>query len=345
MNRVVFFTFFIFWAFSGYCDEQAIEEIKKEAIPKKQFETQKINSIYIFEKDQKIENFSEEGIFIEADEKFSKEKLKNDLLPFLKKEINEQNISNISKTIKEFFKNSNYPFVLVSLPAQKIDNGTIKFIITESKLGAYEVIGNKNFTKKIFQKYLDLKDHDPIDVQRINRHIQLINKNPFRNVNILFKPGKEINTTDIDVLVKDRIPYRIYGGIDNTGLVSTGFNRIFAGLNLGNLWRLDHIFSYQFTSASNINEFQSHTISYTLPVFYKNFITVFSGYSKIRPDQQINYLNNHGKSFQASFRYAFLLNPTRKLNHEVDVGFDYKYSNINLTYRSSPIIKNRVNIT
>lgn len=332
--------------FSSHKDLPNVSEDIISYNQKESFSKSKIQAIYILEDDIEIRDFSKKDIQILIKNKpFDFTKLIIILRNYIDKDINEKNISYIKKIISDYYNNEGHLFVVVTTPEQKIKNGTIKFVVKESKLDEFNVFGNKYFKKSIYKSYMNQKKGESIDVGRLKRNLGSLNKNPFREGNLIFKKGKEENSTSIDLVVRDRWPYRFYGGMDNTGIRSTGSNRYFTGINFGNLWGFDHIAAYQYTQSSNVHRFYSHTMTYTMPVFYRHFLTIYGGLSKIEPKRSIVDLKNDGKSGQASIRYIAPLYPIKKFTHEFDIGFDYKYSNINMTYKDIPFIKNKVNIT
>jgi hemolysin activation/secretion protein len=305
-----------------------------------------IKTIYLLDKDVEITDFSKNDIQISIKQRcFNFKNLIFKLREFLGKEISEENISCIKKIILDYYVEQGNPFVRVITPEQKIQNGTIKFVCQESILDEIDIIGNKHFKRSIYKKYLSLKKGFPINVEKLRKELFCLNKNYFRNANFIFKKGSKENTTSVDLVTMDRWPYRFYAGIDNTGIRATGSNRYFTGINFGNLFGLDHIASYQYTQSANVHKFHSHTVNYIMPVFYKHFINFILGFSKISPKETIENVKNDGKSGQASVRYEIPLTPIKKYEHEFYLGFDYKYSNINLFFRKNPMLANRVNLT
>jgi hemolysin activation/secretion protein len=304
-------------------------------------ENQKINAIFVLKTDKEIDS-SKKGVYTDAKCVYCLEKKLN---CFIGQDLTQKNIADIKNEIIEFYKNNNYPFVVVTAPEQKITSGAIKFIVIESKLSDVVVKGNRNFKAKSIKKYIHTKKGEEINSSKMQRDLALINRNPFRNAQAIFKPGKQENTTDMELWVADKSPYRLYAGIDNTGIKATDVNRFFTGINFGNLWGLDHVASYQFTGSFDIHRFYSHTASYTLPLWHYHFLTAFGGYSRIKPKSDLTGIKHDGKSSQISLRYAVPLWPVGKYSHEWAVGIDYKRSNINMSFFDVPFIKNSVNIS
>jgi hemolysin activation/secretion protein len=321
----------------GFSDETVSEDIQVVKNP--------INAIFLLEHDENIDSTCN-GVQIDLPVLGKYQvKLKQKLEIFISKEISEENIADIKKTILAFYSHIDRPFVVVSTPEQKIHQGAIKFIVEESRLGSVTIKGNKYFTERSLKKYIHTHRGEAIDSAVLERDVAMINRNPFRNASLIVKPGEEKDTTDLELWVADRRTYRVYMGIDNTGISATGHNRFFVGANLGNLWGLDHVVSYQFTTSFDPYRFFSHTATYTLPIFYRHLLTAYGGYSRIRPKTTIPNLNHKGKGAQGSFRYIVPFCPIGKYTHEFDWGYDYKLTNVNMSFLGIPLIRNVVNIS
>ncbi|MBF8262831.1 MAG: hypothetical protein HW387_496 [Parachlamydiales bacterium] len=218
-----------------------------------------INAIVLLERDEEVDS-SLTGVQVSPSLPIIfQEGLILDLKVFIQQEISNDNIATIKKEIIDFYHRKGHPFVTVTTPEQKISNGVIKFVITESRIGTISIQGNDHFKQRFLRKYIHADSGQTIDAAELEKDVRLINRNPFRNSSLIVKPGSENNTTDLELWVSDKRTYRVYAGVDNTGIRTTDYNRFYAGLNLGNLWGLDHIFSYQFTSAFNTERFYSHT--------------------------------------------------------------------------------------
>ena len=174
-------------------------------------------------------------------------------------------ISEVKREIQSYFEAKGTPFVLIDIPEQEITQGELKITLACSTLSGVECQGNCYFPCKTLQRYIRLKEGEPIQTETLLSDIAFINRNPFRRVDALFLPGSAENTTRISLVAKDRLPFRIYAGGDNTGNKYTGNARWFAGTNFSNPW-LDHLVSYQYTTSSDVSEFQSHTLHLLMPL-------------------------------------------------------------------------------
>jgi len=242
------------------------------------------------------------------------------------------------------------PIVLIQVPSQDISKGILQLVITVAKVGKISATGAKYFSDEKIANYIQLQPGEEINSKVINRDLFWINRNPFRNVNIIYSPGEEMGTTDIELLINDRYPLRVYTGIDNTGNKVTDRNRLFAGFNCGKLFGTDQQLSYQFTTSDNFKDFRSHTVYYDAPLPWRHYFVLFGGYSHVEgtfysPSVSGTSFTNKGSSWQASFRYDIPLYPNNAFLHEFTFGFDFKRTNNNLELGGIPIVGKHVNLT
>ena len=89
-------------------------------------------------------------------------------------------------------------------------------------MGRLLIEGNRWFAKNILEKYFNLKKNEILDIRTVQRDILRLNQNPDLEVKTIISPGKEPQTSDIVLKVKDKFPYHIGGGSDNEGMRLTG---------------------------------------------------------------------------------------------------------------------------
>lgn len=257
-----------------------------------------------------------------------KKLLEND---FIGKPLNTELIKEIKHKIVSYYRKNNHPVILVDVPQQDVTNGTLQVVVVESAVGKVEFKGNEWFSSELLDSYVHLKPKDPINKKELMRDLAFMNRNPFRRTDVLFSAGEQEGTTNIDFITKDRLPFRIYAGADNTGMPQTDNARLFAGFNWGNAFGCDQLLTYQVTASPDFHRFLSNTIDYVAPLPWRHSVHIFGGYTTIHP--KIQDFHSEGKSAQVSFRYdmPFYPNGEDYLN-EFTLGFDYKYTNNDLQF-------------
>ncbi len=219
----------------------------------------------------------------------------------------------------------------------------ILVVVVESKMGNVSITGNKWYSKQTYLDSIRMKSGGPIDADMLVSDLAWLNRNPYRTVNAIYKPGEKPGTTDVELLVQDKFPLTVYTGIDNTGLRGLGLDRAFAGFNWG-IYGLDSVLSYQFTVSTTPKKFNSHAASYTQPLPWRHILLVYGGYSTVHTHLQSQTFGFHGTSLQVSGRYQIPLRPSQDWIHEFDLGVDFKRTNNTVDFGGFTIVGHLVNL-
>lgn len=264
---------------------------------------------------------------------------------FLGKPLTKQGLLDLKREIILYYRNNGRPIVTVEIPEQKIVSGVIQIVVIEGKLGKVTAEGNKYFKSSALESFIRLEKGQAINSNTLITDLDWINRNPFRQVDVIYAPGDIAGTTDIRLLTMDRRPWRVYAGVDNTGFDETDTTRIFVGANWGNVFGTEQLLSLQVTTAPNIDRFWAITGTYTIPLPWRDIWLFYGGYSHIHPDMKTQGLDNSGYAAQASTRYNFILPALQNYLHDIVLGFDYKRTDNNIEFGGERIFKNSINLT
>lgn len=264
---------------------------------------------------------------------------------YLDQEVTWDTLNQMKDTIIKYYQDHNRPIVALEIPEQNVSNGVIQFLVLEGIVGEVKIEGNRYFSSKSLRKKIQIQSGSTIDQQKLLRDIYFLNGNPFRQANVIYAPGIEQGTTDIIIHIDDRRPYRFYGGLENTGVDTTGRNHWFTGFNWGNVSGLGDILSYQFTSSYNPHSFYAHTMQYLCPLPWYHIVNIYGGYSSVHAHLPPPAKHNSGFSGQASLRYSIPLPIGISLNHNCILGFDWKRTNNNVEFTDeTPTFGNNINL-
>lgn len=253
---------------------------------------------------------------------------------FLHSPLTRASIDRLKREIILYYREQHHPVVMVFVPEQTVSNGILQLVVIEAELGKVVVKGDDCFTSMdCFPEWVRIESGDTIDERILLQDVSWMNTNPFRRVNVLYTPGEVNGTSDIELLVTERRPWRIYGGGDNTGTPLIGKERWFVGCNVANVFAPNNIFTYQYTTSSNFRKFQSHTFQYLASFPWRNSLSIFGGYATANPS--FGPFTTHAKTSQISARYTmpqWWVNCSRYSQLNLDFGFDYKTTNNNLIF-------------
>lgn len=268
---------------------------------------------------------------------------------FLGKALTKKRLADLKQEILDYYREKKLPVVAVQVPEQEVTGGVLQLVLVQGKLGSVRAVGNRWTKSSRLEGYIRLKPGDEIDENVLISDLALMNRNPFRRTDLLYTPGVFPGTTDIELLTEDRKTWRIYAGAENNGVKPTGTERLLAGFNLGNVFGLDHVFSYQYTSSSDFYKFQAHTIHYTAPLPNRHILSLFGGVSFVHPHLGIHHSRSKGYGTQESIRYEMPVKPSQTFLHQILVGFDFKRTNNIVEYveqtKRTRLFGNNVNLT
>lgn len=266
---------------------------------------------------------------------------------FMGKSLTQELITCLKEEIVLYYRAHDRPVVSVYVPEQEVKNGVLEIVVMEGCVGQIATSGNCWFSSWIYESFMRLGPGDAITADALQTDISWLNRNPFRNVDVIFTPGCDPGTTNIELVTCERFPVQVYIGADNTGTEASATGRYYIGGTWGNALWLDHIATYQYTTSHDFKEFQSHTFHYTAPLWWQHILLFFGGYSTVKP--KLSDFEAEGTYFQGSIRYTipFQINYQGSLQ-EFTMGFDFKNYNNNLLFvgdEEFAIIANTINLT
>lgn len=279
------------------------------------------------------------GVDVAAAPDLNDPELKAQLASYIGKRFTFADLHAINRLVIAWERAHGHTLVDVAVPDQDVSTGTVQIVATEFVLGNVKVAGNKYFATPIFIDGIEAAPGQPLDLDLLKRDLDWLNRNPFRKVDATLARGAAIGTTDIQVTVDDRAPWRVYASYDNSGDPATGRNHWSLGVNAGDLFGLDQQLSYQITGGDDAlrhlgngtPRYLANSLSYVAPLSWHDLLDVFGSY--VRQSPQIGpFFGQVGRSAQLSARYDHPMGGPEWLNQDVQLGFDYKTTNNNLAF-------------
>ncbi len=263
--------------------------------------------------------------------------------PFIGKLLTENTIRDLEDTIILYCRARGNLLVDVILPEQDIENGILQLWFLEGRIGKITVNnpGRKWFKDKLILGDVRLQPGEPIDSRKLAQDLDWLNNNPFRQVDVTFKPGDQLGLSDVELQVNDRIPVRPYFGFENSGTRFTGEERLLAGFNWGNAFGLDHQLNYQFASDLNFDLVRANSASYIIPLPWRHTLMLYGSYVDGKADFSSIGLGTtaNGTSWQTSLRYSIPLPEIGRFRHEISAGFDFKRANNDLLAGGTTVLQ------
>ena len=233
---------------------------------------------------------------------------------------------------------------MVTLPEQHITDGIVELVVSQSVLGEVKVKGTSWSKPEAIADMIRQTPGEPIDERALIEQVGFVGRHPFREAEVIYAPGQEPLTTDVEVIVKDSKPVRVYLGSENTGLRQISRWRNFLGINWGNVFGTGDILSFQCAAAPNPKRFRAYTFNYTHLFSTRQIIQLFGGYAHAHSEPIENIARTTGYSLQVSSRYDLPLDSGVKWRHGLIFGTDFKRMNSNLEFTTLDIADEHHNV-
>ncbi len=185
-----------------------------------------------FAPETKIQEAPSEGPFfriekvkIVGNQNIPAEKLEPLFQDILQQEVSLQELQEVASKIKQYYREEGYIAAYVYVPPQKITNGIVEFRVLEGKLGKLKIVGNRWFSEKVLRERLHAAPDQAVRFEKLRSDLARLNRHRDIKTRAVLKEGVENETTDIEILVKDKFPWHLGADVNNRGTRNTGRSR------------------------------------------------------------------------------------------------------------------------
>jgi hemolysin activation/secretion protein len=250
----------------------------------------------------------------------------------LEQPISSELLDEIRTRSAHAFREQGFPVVGVSIPAgQDITDGHVTVVAQIARLDSVRASGSKWFSNEKLAKMVTTQSGEMIRSPPLMSDLNWINSNPFRSASIVYSKGADLGQTNIDLVVKDRFPLRVYVGYENNGNIVAGNNREYAGFDWGDVFFSGHQLNYQFISAAPVKDWWGHVLAYVAPLPWRHTWKVYGSYVQVLPNLNQEgftpFQSMKGRAWQMGTRYNMPLPSIPHYRHQLVAGYDFKRTN------------------
>ncbi|HRK39223.1 MAG TPA: ShlB/FhaC/HecB family hemolysin secretion/activation protein [Burkholderiaceae bacterium] len=237
------------------------------------------------------------------------------------------------EAVKSLYQSKGYAAVVVRLPEQTIEDGTVHIDVTEGKLGQVLVSGQNHFSRdNILASVPSLKPGTTPNLVRVDTEAQLANENPAKNIRIVFQPGMQTGQVDALVSATEQHPQQWTVSADNTGRSSQGSVRAALSYQHANVADKDHVAKLRLeTAVARPADNLVVSGSYRVPLYGHPASVEFTGsYSNARnraTPTAAGDLNFAGQGTSFGARYQWNVPRSGETRHQFAAGMDLRHYN------------------
>jgi hemolysin activation/secretion protein len=279
--------------------------------------------------------FTIQEFLVEGSTLLSQEKIDDVLKQFKGPGKTIKDIEQARLELEKAYQRLGYPTILVVVPEQTVDQGTVRLNVVEGHLLGVTVTGNRYFSRyNILGKLPSLQIGTLLNESQFVKDLDALNANPDLKAVPVLKPGSEPGTVDVELKVKDRLPLHAKMTGDNKGPFTTPAHRITWEAQYANLWGQDHIMTLQTTQTpTNWGAVQAYGFSYVAPLVWPDrLLAVYA--SKVISNSTLagtslpisggGDIAVAGNATVGGFRYLFPIFKGGKAVHQLSMGADFK---------------------
>jgi hemolysin activation/secretion protein len=163
------------------------------------------------------------------------------LAPFTGRPLTRKVIADAQAEVAAVYREAGRPFT----------RGVLQLRVIPFRLGAVKVAGAVATPESYIRERVRVTPGEPIEARRLETDLDWLNRNPFRQVEAVFGPGKDLALTDLTLQTTERKPWQVFGGYANSGTLLTDRDRFFLGATVANIPYTDVIASYQATGSKD----------------------------------------------------------------------------------------------
>jgi hemolysin activation/secretion protein len=178
---------------------------------------------------------------IEGNTVFSAREIERAVTPFLGEKRHFSDVEGARKALEDAYQRAGYQTVFVDIPEQRVAGGVVRLHVLEGKVGQARVSGSRYFSLgEIRAGAPQFTPGSVPDFGQVQQEMAQLNKLPDRQVSPILTPGRVPGTIDVNLSVKDTLPF--HGDIedDNHASPFTTANRTSASLHYDDLWQRQH---------------------------------------------------------------------------------------------------------
>lgn len=162
------------------------------------------------------------------------EELLAELEPFRGEPLTLLELYALADRLEALYRERGFLLSSVTLPAQNVSTGTVRFEVIEGRVARILFEGNRNYSDDYLARQTDqLLSGEALERDTLEREVLLLNDLPGLSARAVIRPGDEFGTSDV-ILRTEEKPWAAFARIDNHGRETVGEWRIGADLLVNN---------------------------------------------------------------------------------------------------------------
>ena len=258
-----------------------------------------------------------------------KKQLERTIYPFLGPKRGIDNVEAARSAIEELYRSKGYQTVSVDIPEQDVKNGVVYLQVVEGTISKLRIKDARYFAQgAIRAKVPELAEGNVPNMPKMQEQLAaLANESQDRSVVPVLRAGETPGTMEVDLKVKDELPFHGKVEVNAHNSANTSRLRTLVSMRYDNLWQKFHSASFMYqTAPENPDEVEVLVGSYVMPLFDSDkrlalYAVSSSSTSQVASAGAMSVIGS------GDIYGARLVSPLKAMgdyNHSATIGVDYK---------------------
>ena len=253
--------------------------------------------------------------------------LKERLATFLHQEYSTMLADSITDAVLQHYQSHDYPVVQVSLSEQAFQQGVLQVGVIEGRVGEIHSIDGAHLAPFSTR----LQTGDVITGTVLQRELDWLNRNPFREATLTATPGASPEIANLEIKSSDQWPIAAWTSYSNDGVHPLDGNRWLAGLSVGDIFRFDQTLTLQSQIADDPDQYRVLMGEWRFRLPWRHEFSV-SGAGVGTEAQVSDDVSVDNSAWFASARYRIPWRRSLSLTGEHWLGLDRKNFSTNILF-------------
>ncbi len=239
------------------------------------------------------------------------------------------------KNLEQVYQKAGYSTVFVDIPEQDVVNGIVRLRVTEGRVSRLNVTGSRYYSLgRIRAQVPALAPGSVPYLPTVQQQVGAINSvSADRQVTPVFRAGRTPGTVDVELKVKDQLPWHASLEANNRYSANTTHMRAIGQLRYDNLWQRGHSLSLQYqTAPEKTSEVSVASVSYLFRSPDTDNLTALYAVRSRSNVAAVGDISVIGSGDIYGLRRIIPLPPGKQYFHSLSLGADIKdfEENVNL---------------
>lgn len=288
--------------------------------------------------DDAIGVFEIKGFEVIGDTSLGDAQIAQLLSPFTGKARHFSDVQQALQTLEEAYLAKGYSLVRVTLPEQELNQGKVRIVVAQARIGSVQIVGNTEFSDANIRRSLPaLREGQSPNLRAISSSLRLANESPSKKTTLSLQNAVRDGEVNATLQVADEKPWVASLALDNAGSDQTGRTQVSTQFQHTNIADLDHTLSLQFTTTlEQSSKVGVYGVGYRIPLYaWGDALDFYGSHSDVNSGQVAAGTFNlqiSGKGTILGTRYTHKLSGPGEYSSSVVAGFEQKAFQNNVDY-------------